>query len=195
MFNIGDIAIGNSIGKQGSKGRGKYIWHACEKCGKERWVYLSDLKKGISKICQRCNITMTGRPHKHFTWSEARKNSIRGDRNPKWKGGRTKCLGYIFIHLQPDDFFYSMTKDNGYVREHRLVVAKALGRCLQSWEIVHHRNGVRDDNRIENLQIELVNNHNQITILVRKIKKLQEENRLLKLANKRLISDASLCVR
>ena len=78
-----------------------------------------------------------------------------GAGNPNWKGGRRiqRQSGYVYIKLFPGDFFLDMADVDRYVREHRLVMAKHIGRCLQKFEIVHHRNGLRDDNRIENLEI------------------------------------------
>jgi hypothetical protein len=45
------------------------------------------------------------------------------------------------------------SRNNGYVFEHILVVEERLGRYLHPTETVHHLNGVRDDNRPENLEI------------------------------------------
>lgn len=66
-----------------------------------------------------------------------------------WKGGKTKRNGYILIKSHGHPYGNS----RHYVFEHRLVMEKYLNRYLDSGEVVHHKNGIKDDNRIENLEL------------------------------------------
>ena len=72
-----------------------------------------------------------------------------------WKGGRRIVDGYVKVLLQDYTPYASMRQGNGYVLEHRLVMAEHLGRALTSDETVHHINGNTTDNRIENLQLRI----------------------------------------
>ncbi len=78
----------------------------------------------------------------------------RGPQSNNWKGGRLIGPGgYIVVLIPADHPFASMRWGQGYVLEHRLVMAEALGRPLGPDETVHHINGVKNDNRRENLQL------------------------------------------
>lgn len=64
--------------------------------------------------------------------------------------GRTvTSAGYVLV-MNPD---HPNSSSYGYVPEHRLVMESIIGRLLTHDETVHHKNGIRDDNRPENLQL------------------------------------------
>lgn len=73
-----------------------------------------------------------------------------GPNNGHWKGGRVVGKsGYVYIWM-PD---HPHSTRIGYVLEHRLVMEKHIGRILKKSEVVHHKNKIHDDNRIENLEL------------------------------------------
>ncbi len=71
------------------------------------------------------------------------------ENNRKWNGGICYKNGYRWI--KRPEHPYCDTK--GYVAEHRLIMEEHLSRYPEKWEEVHHINGIKDDNRIENLMI------------------------------------------
>jgi hypothetical protein len=77
-----------------------------------------------------------------------------GSEHHAWKGGRrVDGQGYVQVMIPPDDPMYSMTTGLGYVPEHRLVMARSIGRPLTKTETVHHIDGDKLHNNIENLQL------------------------------------------
>ena len=155
----------SELGKPLPKFRKRDPWyykHQCAVCGQETWHMKRDLHRACSPRCGSVITSTKGR----------------GEGNKNWKGGRfNQSNGYIFTLLYPESPFYSMAgaKSHGYVLEHRLIMAQHLGRCLSSVEVIHHINGVKDDNRIENLEL-LPNNasHQPYNNLQRRVKELEQ---------------------
>lgn len=117
--------------------------------------------------------------HKHT--DEQRKKITLGQTGKKhwrYKGKYIKD-GYVLIYMPSHPYCCQKR----YVREHRLVVEKSLGRYLKTEESIHHINCVRDDNRLENLYgFENESEHQKYHMLYRKgkIKEITKSN-LIKL--------------
>jgi hypothetical protein len=97
------------------------------------------------------NKSQTGRV---FTAEHRRKITL-ANRKPdsQWLDGH----GYIQVPVYPEDPLYSMAWGSEHsgrrCAEHRLVMARKLGRPLQRGENVHHINGIKTDNRPDNLEL------------------------------------------
>lgn len=130
--------------------RQRIIWAACPACGAQRWVQL----KRPDRLCQQCSAAQA-RSHRKRKQPYIPHPTMVGTGNPRWAGGRkTMGTGYVYVWVAPDDPMASMRgKTNHYALEHRLVMARELGRPLTRQETVHHKNGIRDDNRLENLEL------------------------------------------
>ena len=96
---------------------------------------------------------MKGKKHSEETKRKLRLK--RKGRRPCWKGGKyTNQGGYVLILCKDHP-----NNQKGYVFEHRLVMEKHLGRYLTLDEVVHHINGIKNDNRIENLKLYSTSEH------------------------------------
>lgn len=73
-----------------------------------------------------------------------------GEAAPQWNGGRTIMLSHGYVLVQCPEH---PRANRGYMREHVIVMENTIGRRLLPGETVHHKNGVRDDNRPENLEL------------------------------------------
>ena len=137
-FNVAGKTFGRwtVIERAGSNKHKSARWLCKCQCGVTRTVVATSLRRGLSKSCGCLNRELA------FTRV--------GTRSPGWRGGRTKAsTGYILIQAPRHPAATSV----GYVPEHRLVMEKVIGRYLYPMETVHHINGIRTDNRPENLEL------------------------------------------
>jgi endogenous inhibitor of DNA gyrase (YacG/DUF329 family) len=148
--------------------KGKRIKKICQNCGKEFSVIpfystqkfcshpcasiLNGFKKGHKDFNTLESIEKNRKAHlgkKHNEESKQKMGKAKErNKNPNWKNGVVKSGGYIWI-LKPNHL-----KANGkYVKRASLVAEKHLGRLLTKQEVIHHINGIKDDDRPENLYL------------------------------------------
>ena len=86
--------------------------------------------------------------------------AFKGAANPRWKGGIVNHGGYICIKMPEHPKAYS----NGYVKRAILVAEQVLKRHLTVEEVTHHVNGIKSDDRPENIEVLSASEHNSITM-------------------------------
>lgn len=138
--------------------KGEFI---CEQCGAMekgrkpvKCVCLMCLakQKGVNPFCACCNVPLS---RKRITGLVSNRKPIlycsrqclakacSGENHPAYIGGRII-----------DKNGYAKVRRNGkYTQEHRVVVEMALGRELREWETVHHKDGNRLNNAVDNLEL------------------------------------------
>jgi len=141
-------ACGNPV----RKGSHLYIIVVCPDCNGWHSVRASELRRRkASGLCRPCS---------------ARRNSDNETRGPDhhfWKGGRiVDKNGYVLARrslfsAEEQEILDGMFNPIDYIREHRATMALVLGRTLTPNEHIHHINGNKQDNRIDNL--ELIDHH------------------------------------
>lgn len=110
----------------------------------------------VNLTCQFCGKPFSVIPSRQktakFCSQSCLAKSKTGPRSTNWKGGIVRHHGegsYLLVY-SPD---HPNVQQSGYVFQHRLVMEEHLGRLLRPDEHVHHINEIKDDNRIENLEL------------------------------------------
>lgn len=131
----------------------------------ERYYY-----EFISMLCKKCGnvipFTKNGWRAKQFcSFACAQRRQKFGKEHPHWKAKTYRGKeGYVAVSIlaipesdlwlaEPISFKSGGPSAHRVVLEHRFVMAKKIGRALHRKETVHHINGIKDDNRPENLEL------------------------------------------
>lgn len=165
---IGDTTLRRTVGQSGN---GILYYAACPLCGLTRWVRYSE----ISTTCMHC-------VPKH-------KSS-----NPRYDEPRRMKNGYVLVHIPKDDPAFTIS-NKGWIGEHRLIMSRHIGRLLDPREVVHHINGCKSDNRLENLKLLANGKHNShmVAAELRNLIRMQERRiRVLESRVTRLETDNAL---
>lgn len=139
-------------------------------------LYLID-RLPIAKIALLAGVN----PFEPFRW--LKRYNIPKRKRMSWniglKGVMPRPKNYKGGHLAKDGYKQIYVKGKLYL-EHRYVIENNLGRKLKREEYVHHLNGIRNDNRIENLVIVNSKDHEHGTLVKLQAKRIRElENKII----------------
>lgn len=154
---------------------------ACVLCGKRRTLSVSTvIANEYHNLCRVCSS----------------KKYRRGTANSSWKRGYSiNADGYKLITIYEEDPYFALAQHTGRVFEHRYIMAKHLSRLLTKKETVHHKDGNKLNNSIENLELRTIDNHGpgheadiyqqKFTAYYHKIKQLEDRIKTLEVVQTR----------
>jgi hypothetical protein len=145
--------------------KNRVSWKCLCNCGVIKTVTTGNLTNGHTLSCG--------------CYNKECKRARNGLNSPSWEGGRREASGN-YIQIWVGKNYQGSKKKNGFILEHRYVMEQYLGRPLYKHETVHHKNGIKTDNRIENLELRSGNHGVGATLYT------EEINNLLKLIPKKL---------
>jgi len=117
-------------------------------------------------------LSIESRQHDDSLINLGKSGRFSGSKNPRWNGGRHVANGYVFIRMPS----HPKASKRGYVREH-VLVWEEFNKCSlpKGWH-VHHKNGIKTDNRPENLEAMTHQAHRDvIPSLLRRIAELEQK--------------------
>jgi len=144
------------------------VERVCEVCEKTFWVHESYARVQAARFCGRACMGQSN-------WK----------RPLGWFHNGKPALGNFFGYVVVWEPNHPSAPTGGWVFYHRLVMEKAIGRYLLPSEQVDHINTVKDDNRIDNLQILSHSEHSKKTVMDRRRRQEQIKRDLEELAEYR----------
>lgn len=144
-----DTLLGRTFGRwtvTGFVGRSKnrqLLWQVTCQCGTTSTISTGILNFGKRTMCR---------------WCRRQTTASKGRSHYRWKGGRYVKQGYVVLQRAKALELYpnaTIPNHQRHIGEHQAVMSHHLQRALYPGETVHHKNGVRRDNRLENLELKV----------------------------------------
>lgn len=149
---------------------GTLICERCQRCKscslKKAYLDGKMRHKPPVKVCPKCGKFISA---KAFSCQKCRGYRLKGEQHPNWKGGRIIKDGYIQI---------KRPAKRGYIYEHILIWEQAHGKSLPKGWVIHHYNGIKNDNRPSNLFAKSKKQHRLVIPELQK--RIQELEAILK---------------